>query len=114
MSAIDLDGVTMAVSATAENGVVGSGTRLDLQQKGERVFARYAGGSIARGCLVGRMAGSTLTFRCAQREGSGELHAGRSVCDVLRLEDGRLRIVEHFTWSTRNGSGVNVFDQIPT
>jgi hypothetical protein len=113
MSAIDLAGVSMTVSATAENGVVGSGTRLDFQQKGARVFARYAGGSIARGCLVGRMAGSTLSFRYAQREADGGLQAGRSTCEVLRLADGRIRIVEHFTWTTRIGSGVNVFDQLP-
>jgi hypothetical protein len=31
---------------------------------------------------------------------------------VDRTADGRIRIVEHFTWSTRAGSGTNVFDEI--
>lgn len=107
----------MLVSSTAATGVVRGGTRLHFGQRGERVFARYGGGSIARGWLVGRWRGDVLTFRYAQvEEGSVEgsaLHAGRSVCEVQRLEDGRIRIVEHFAWSTRAGSGSNVFDELP-
>jgi hypothetical protein len=41
-----------------------------------------------------------------------EVHAGRSTCDVMLRGDGRLRIVEHFQWSTREGSGTNVFDEL--
>jgi hypothetical protein len=35
------------------------------------------------------------------------------VCDVMQLPDGRPRVVEHFAWSTRVGSGINVFDELP-
>lgn len=41
---MNVDGVCMHVSATAEQGVVGSDTRLVFMQKGTRVLARYAGG----------------------------------------------------------------------
>ncbi len=109
---MNLDGLEMYVSATADNGVVGSSTRLHFTQKGDRVLARYSGGNVARGCLVGRLAGSELVFRYAQREASGAIHGGRSVCDVQRLPGGRTRIVEHFTWTTREGSGTNVFDEV--
>jgi len=109
---MNLDGVVMSVQSTAEQGVVGAGTRLRFLQKGTRVFARYSGGSIARGCLVGAIAGDSLRFRYVQQEVSGGLHAGRSVCALTVLEDGRLRIVEHFVWSTRPGSGTNVFDEV--
>ncbi len=107
-----LDGVTMFVSSTAEQGVVGSDTRLRFIERGSRVFARYAGGAIARGCLIGRRTGDDLVFRYVQREASGELHAGRSTARVVRRSDGRLRIVEQFAWTTRDGSGVNVFDEV--
>jgi hypothetical protein len=33
------------------------------------------------------------------------------VCEVLYQADGRARIVEQFTWRTREGSGTNVFDE---
>ena len=109
---MSLDGVLMYVTATAERGVVGSDTRIHFIQKGSRVLGRYAGGAVDRGCLVGRLSGAELVFRYVQREASGEVHAGRSTCEVMHRGDGRLRIVEHFEWSTREGSGTNVFDEL--
>ena len=111
---INLDGVLMYVTSSAAQGVVGMATRLRFLQKGARVFARYGGGAVRRGCLIGTVAGTKLVFRYVQREASGELHAGRSVCDLQRREDGRLRILEHFRWTTHDGAGSNVFDEVPT
>lgn len=106
-----LDGLTMFVSSTAANGVVDSDTRLQFRQNGDRVIARYAGGNVTRGVLVGRLADTRLTFRYAQRERDGNIHGGQSRCDVLE-HAGRIRIIEHFAWSTRVGSGVNVFEEV--
>ena len=110
---INLDGLTMFVSTTATAGVVAADTRLHFVQRGERVFARYAGGRVARGCLVGRYTQRTLRFRYVQLEDGLAIHAGTSECDVEQLPDGRVRIIEHFAWSTRTGSGINVFDELP-
>ncbi len=111
-TAENLDGVRMFVSATAENGVVDARTRLAFRQRGPRVIGRYQGGSIRRGVLVGRMSGAGLAFRYLQVEASGEIHGGRSTCDIARTPEGRLRIVERFSWTTREGSGTNVFDEL--
>ncbi len=108
---IDLHGITMYVSGTAANGVVGSDTRLHFSQVGARVFARYSGGAVTRGWLVGRWLGDQLAFRYVQRESDAAVHGGRSICTVQRLATGCTRIVEHFTWTTRAGSGINVFDE---
>jgi hypothetical protein len=109
---MNLDGTQFRVSATADVGVVGAETQLQFIQRGSRVLGRYAGGSIARGCLVGTVTGSELRFRYVQRERAGGLHAGRSTCRLELLHDGRLRLREHFTWVTRFGSGTNVFEQV--
>ena len=110
---LSLDGRTMFVSHTAAGtGVVSGETHLHFIQRGDRVAARYSGGTVARGWLVGRCAANILRFRYAQREEGPAIHAGQSVCDVQELPDGRLRVVEHFTWSTRAGSGTNVFDEL--
>jgi hypothetical protein len=109
---IDLNGMTFFVSVTADGGVVNSATRLHFRQMGTRVIARYAGGDVTRGCLVGCWHGERVVFRYAQRERDSSIHGGRSDCEVQRLEHGRVRIVEHFTWSTRVGCGVNVFDEV--
>jgi hypothetical protein len=111
---MNLDRIVMYVSSTADQGVVGPGTRLRFLQKGSRVMGRYSGGAVSRGCLVGTLSGSQLVFRYAQVEACGEIHGGRSVCEVDRRPDGRIRIVEHFAWHTRCGSGTNVFEEIGT
>ena len=108
---MNIDRVVMYVSSTADQGVVGQGTRLRFMQKGSRVMGRYSGGAVSRGCLVGTLSGSQLVFRYAQVEASGEIHGGRSVCEVERQPGGRIRIVEHFVWRTRPGSGTNVFEE---
>lgn len=108
---MNLDGLTMYVSHTANQGVVGADTFLHFIQKGTRVVARYSGGSIKRGCLVGEIEGEALTFRYAQVEASGVVHGGSSVCEIVTLDDGRTRIIEHFTWRTRTGFGDNIFDE---
>lgn len=112
MKAINLDGAMMAVSLTGNCGVVDANTRLLFSQKGSRVLARYAGGSVTRGCLVGTISGSKLVFHYTQLENSGQFHGGRSICEVQRSAQGGLRVIEHFTWRTRNGSGTNIFDEI--
>src|SRR5947209_18303369 len=53
MTMINFDGRTMFVSSTATTGVVGEDTRLYFKQRGQRVVARYAGGRVKRGWLVG-------------------------------------------------------------
>lgn len=108
-----LDGVVMFVSSTASSGVVDTGTRIAFCHRCGRVFGRYAGGRVRRGVLVGDVSGGALRFRYLQVEESGEIHGGRSTCDVVRTADGTLRILERFVWSTREGSGTNVFDELP-
>ncbi len=112
MKAIDLDGAVMYVSSTDDRGVVDAKTRLYFTQKGSRVFARYGGGSVTRGCLVGTLSGSELVFRYTQLEDSGQIHGGRSICEVQCSAQAGLRVIEHFTWSTRSGGGTNIFDEI--
>ncbi len=109
---MNLDGLTLYVSSTADIGVVGAGTLLHFTQKDDRVLARYGGGSIQRGYLVGELREGALSYRYTQLEASGEIHGGSAICDLITLPDGRTRIVEHFTWRTREGSGENVFDQV--
>ena len=112
MKAINLDGAMMYVSSTDDRGVVDAKTRLHFTQKESRVFARYAGGLVKRGCLVGTISESELVFRYTQLEDSGQIHCGRSICEVQWSQETGLRVIEHFTWSTRTGSGTNIFVEI--
>jgi hypothetical protein len=109
---VNLNQIVMYVSSTADQGVVDTSTRLRFMQKGSRVMARYSGGAVSRGCLIGALSGSRLVFRYTQIEASGAIHGGHSICDVERRPDHRIRIVEHFAWHTRPGYGTNVFEEV--
>src|SRR5690348_5680712 len=104
LAVMNLDNTQFRVSSTADLGVVSSDTRLALAQHGTKIIGRYGGGSILRGYLVGTLTGTVLRFRFTQREVAGQIHGGRSICELERVSSGRLRLHEHFTWTTRVGS----------
>ena len=108
-----LDGLHMRVAATADAGEVGGDTLFAFAQEGSTVSARYAGGNVKLGYLVGTLtAPATLEFRYAQVGAGGRIDSGHSTCDVSRDADGRTRLREHFTWDTREGSGTNVLEDV--
>ncbi len=110
---INLDGVKMNVVSTSPNGVVDAETVFHFHQEGDAVWAEYEGGQIQRGFLVGILEGSTLKFRYCQGQTDGDLDGGASVGEV-GLNNGRVRIVERFDWASREGGGINIFEELDT
>ena len=103
----------MLVVETAPNGVVGIATVFQFSQVGNVVEARYSGGRIATGFLVGILEGDVLSFRFCQISDGTRVDGGSSSGRLVTLGDGRLRIVESFTWESRGGdAGVNIFEEI--
>jgi hypothetical protein len=111
MAQPELTGVRMKVIATADTGVVSSETELVFEQVGAIVSARYRGGSIMDGYLIGHLEGMTLHFRYIQADFAGRIDAGVSEGRFERLLDGRLRMTEEFQWTTRPNGGTNVFEE---
>ncbi len=110
---MNLNGKKMRVMQTAPNGVVGSGTIFHFSQTGNLVEGRYSGGRIAIGYLVGILEQDLLSFRFCQISDQVHVDGGASQGRVERLSDGRLRIVESFTWESRGGgNGQNIFEEI--
>jgi hypothetical protein len=102
----------MRAVTTGRGGEVDVRTLFRFRQQGTIVWARYSGGSVCMGHLVGTLAPGRLAFRYVQVDLRGEVHAGRSVCDIQELPDGRLRLLEHFEWDSREGAGTNVLEQV--
>ena len=109
---ISLDGIRMRVVSTAEGGEVNSETLFEFAQDGSVVSARYAGGKVQLGYLVGTISAEILSFRYAQVDYNGRLDGGYSTCEIGRMADGRLRLAEHFKWDSREGSGTNIYEEI--
>ncbi|MDH3358863.1 MAG: hypothetical protein OEM06_15485 [Desulfobacteraceae bacterium] len=109
---IYLDGIRMRVVSTAEGGEVNTETLFEFAQDGSVVSARYAGGKVRLGHLVGTMSDEVLRFRYAQADNSGRLDGGYSTCEIGRTAEGKIQLVEHFKWESREGSGTNIFEEI--
>ncbi len=100
----------MNVIETAANGVVNYETIFTFNQIKDRVYARYHGGRVSRGMLVGRITGANLSFNYAQVHDDGEVAGGQSNCEIQRLANDQVRLIEHFDWE--QGKGRNVFAEI--
>jgi len=109
---IALDGIRMHVVSTAEGGEVNTETLFEFTQEGSIVSARYAGGKVRLGYLVGSLSAEGLRFRYAQIDHAGRLDGGHSTCEIGRTADGRIQLAEHFTWDSREGTGTNIYEEI--
>ena len=107
---INLNDKQMHVVETAQNGVVNHQTVFSFGQKKDQVFARYQGGPVSRGMLVGRINGSFLHFHFVQEHADGEISGGESTCEIAQQIDGKVMLVEHFDWD--RGTGQNIFREL--
>jgi hypothetical protein len=97
--------------------VVSSDTVLTLRSKESVIEGSYVGGSIISGHLVGFIREDDPTeiiFRYVQADISGNLDSGLSIAILEETADGRLRMTERYQWITREGSGINIFEELPS
>jgi hypothetical protein len=113
-SSDSLDGVVMAVHDAAAGALIGPDTVFCFDQDGTTVTARYGGGLIADGWLAGAMdlEASLIRFRYLQLGIDGTIDSGHSTGEIERLSDGRWQLIEHFTWSSQQGSGTNRLEEV--
>lgn len=91
-----LDGVVMGVVESAPNASIDTGTVFCFDQDGAAIKARYGGGTIAEGWLVGTVDAHTASasFRYLQVGTGGTVDCGQSEGRVERLPDGRWSLTE--------------------
>ena len=111
MAQLELAGIRMRTTSAADAGVVSRETELVFEQTGMVISARYRGGPIIDGYLIGRLDGTMFHFRYVQADVKGRVDAGVSTGVFERLFDGRLRLTEQFQWTTRPEAGTNVFEE---
>ncbi|MEP1093684.1 MAG: hypothetical protein ABJG78_01165 [Cyclobacteriaceae bacterium] len=107
---LDLDGKKMNVVETAGNGVVNQDTVFQFSQTENVVNARYAGGLVRRGFLIGKIKQNQLEFKYAQEHEDGKIVGGESLCNISVQQNGKLTLVENFDWE--QGRGRNVFQEL--
>lgn len=112
MSNVSLDGRTLAGVANADAGEVGSDTRFQFEQEGDRIYARYAGGDVVEGHLVGTFDGREWEIRYTQINADHETATGHSRGTVEVLEDGRVRVEDEWEWESKEGRGESVLEEV--
>lgn len=109
---MNLDNIKMNVIETSANGIVNESTIFTFSQTDNFISATYSGGQILKGYLVGTLNQNKISFSYCQLQTDGKMDHGQSECDIL-IENGKIRLVEHFTWASRNGeTGINIFQEL--
>lgn len=109
---ISLDKIQMRVVLTADSGEVNTETLFEFTQNDSIISAKYAGGRVRLGYLVGKIIGTKVNFRYAQIDIEGRIDSGHSVCEVSQTAAGQISLLEHFQWDSREGEGINLFEEI--
>lgn len=111
MSAPSLDGRVFHAVSNPDGEVSEGETLFHYSQDGDLVHARYGGGGVRLGFLVGTRSGDSLDFRYAHVNPAGETATGHCRSVIEALPDGRIRLHETWEWDSREGSGTSVVEE---
>jgi hypothetical protein len=107
-----LDGRRFRGAEMSSEGEASAATVFEYHEGDGIVWARYEGGVIRLGFLIGTRKGDFLEFRYSQVNTSGETASGRCSTTISALPDGRLRLDEEWAWETRLGAGTSAVEEI--
>ena len=108
-----LEGRRFRTFGAAAEGEATAETLFEYHEDDGVVWARYSGGSVRLGYLVGLRTGDHLDFRYSQLNTAGETASGRCHSTMTTLPDGRIRLSEEWSWETKPGSGTHVTEEAP-
>lgn len=106
-----LDGRRFRVSEMEEHEEASAETVFEYHEDGDVVCARYQGGSVRLGFLVGSRNRDRLDLRYSRLNENGQSSSGRCSTTITRLPDGRLRLAEDGAWESKPGSGTSVGEE---
>lgn len=107
-----LEGRTFVDVTPNHAGDVGAATLFEYHEEGDLIWARYAGGSIRLGYLVGTRDGDSLAFSYTHVTEESETASGHCVSTINTLPDGRLECHEQWQWDSRAGAGHSVIREV--
>jgi hypothetical protein len=87
-------------------------TVFEYHEQDGLVWARYEGGAVRLGFLVGTRQDDRLDFRYTQLNESGETSSGHCSTTISTLRDGRLRLDEVWEWESKPGAGTSSAEEV--
>jgi hypothetical protein len=111
---INYDGRVFRSLSNSEGGDVSGETTFRYRQRGEVVWATYAGGAVLFGTLLATMDGDgNLQMRYQHVAVGGAFKSGRCRSRPEVLPDGRLRLYEQWQWTDgADGEGASVIEEV--
>ena len=114
MEKINYDNKKFKAVSNSDNGEVEEGMIFNYQQDGNILSCSYAGASIRKGQLLGKvLEDGSLDFRYQQMSTSGDLMTGmcKSVPEIL--ENGKIRLYETWEWTSGDCSnGTSILEEV--
>lgn len=107
-----LDGRRFRHAEMSAEGEGGAATVFEYHEQDGVVWARYQGGAVRLGFLVGVRKGDSLEFRYSQVHDLGGTSNGRCSTTISTLADGRLRLDEAWAWESKPGAGTSASEEI--
>jgi ADP-ribose pyrophosphatase YjhB (NUDIX family) len=114
VNAPSLEGRRFRDVTEQRRGDAGAGTVFHYHEQPDgTVWARYAGGLVRLGHLVGSRDGDTLDFRYSHVTTDGVTANGHCRSRIEVGDDGRLRLHERWEWESRGGAGTSTLEELP-
>ncbi|MBV8064021.1 MAG: hypothetical protein JOY73_00690 [Actinobacteria bacterium] len=107
-----LDGRRFAPLERADAGEAGADTVFEYHEDAGVIWARYAGGSVKLGFLVGTRSGDTLSFRYCHVNDAGETANGTCASAISADADGRLVLSKAWRWESKPGNGTSLLREL--
>ncbi|WP_186756744.1 n-acetylglutamate synthase [Echinicola salinicaeni] len=95
------DNRTFRSISNSDNGEVSSETVFHYSQEGEILTARYSGGEIVKGHLIGKVdQNGVINMRYHHINQAGELMTGKCISTPEMMGNGKLRLHESWEWTS--------------
>jgi hypothetical protein len=109
---VSLDGrIFRGAGEKAEAGEASQATVFEYHEDNGVIWARYAGGVVRLGFLVGTRDADKIEMRYSQLNDKGETSNGRCSSTISVLADGRIRLDEEWSWESKPGSGISAVEE---
>ncbi len=102
------------ISSTASEVNADDPTRFVYEEADGVIWGTYTGDTVVQGRFVGTRDDDRLVLMYVHALKAGPRAAGRSDSRIESLPDGRLRLVEHFTFDGDDTPQVSVCEELPT
>ena len=96
----------------SDEGEASNETVFEYHQEGDLVWARYEGGAVRLGYLVGTRDGDRIDIRYSQLNDKGETSNGHCSSQIVVLSDGRIRLNETWAWESKPGEGTSAIEEL--